>query len=38
MVYADDPLRVNPYCCIFILKIGDKGWVIQLITTSQQLG
>ena len=26
MVYSDDPLTLNPCCCIFILKIDVKGW------------
>ena len=31
MVYADDPLKVNPCCKIFILKIGVKGWALLVV-------
>ena len=31
MVYADDPLTVNPCGCMFILKIIDKGWVMLIV-------
>ena len=28
MLHTDDPLTVNPCCCIFILKMGVKGWAL----------
>ena len=27
MVHVDDPLTVNPCYCMFVLKIGVKGWI-----------
>ena len=47
MVHIDDPLTVNPYYCVFILKIGIKGWDLLVVlswffptcpTVSQVLG
>ena len=31
MVCAEDSLAVNPSCCIYILKIGVKGWALFLV-------
>ena len=31
MVHANDPLTVKPCCCMFILKIGAKGWALLVV-------
>ena len=31
MVHADDSLMVNPCCCVFVLKIGVKGWDLLVV-------
>ena len=31
MAHTNDHLTVNPCYCVFVLKIGDKGWVILIV-------